>query len=112
MSNVNASDIMAEVSICEPVVTDCLNDLDTEKVNAYLCCHGNCVPLTELCPVYDETGQHDETTLAIEHVRYMFVMCVCGVCDLLLFHRSPYWSERFFKSNLTLLYVIKCKCND
>ena len=80
MSNVNASDIMAEVSICEPVVTDCLNDLDTEKVNAYLCCHGNRVPLTELCPVYDETGQHDETTLAIEHVRYMFVMCVCVVC--------------------------------
>ena len=37
---------------------------------------------------------------------------VCGVCDLLLFDRSPYWFERFFKSNLTLLYVIKCKCNN
>lgn len=72
VSNVNASDIMAEVSICEPVVTDCLNDLDTEKVNAYLCCHGNRVPLTELCPVYDETGQHDETALAIEHVRFFY----------------------------------------
>lgn len=80
MSNVNASEIMAEVSICEPVVTDCLNDLDTEKVNAYLCYHGNRVPLTELCPVYDETGQHDETALAIEHVRYM--LHVCCVCDV------------------------------
>ena len=72
--------MMAEVSICKPVVTDCLNDLDIEKVNAYLCCHGNHVPLTELCPVYDESGQRDETALAIEHVRYVCVVSVmCSI---------------------------------
>lgn len=72
---------MAEVNLCEPVVTDCFSELDTEKVNAYLCCHGNNVPLTELYPVYDESGQQDETALAIEHVRYT---CVTFVISLYL----------------------------
>lgn len=69
----NASKLTAEVSICEPVVTDCLSLLDVERVNAHLCCHGNNVPLVELYPVYDESGQQDETALAIEHIR--FVSC-------------------------------------
>lgn len=42
-----------------------------ERVNTHLCCHGNSVPLAELFPVYDESGQQDETALAIEHIRFV-----------------------------------------
>ena len=48
---------------------DCLSLLDAERVNAHLISHGSNVPLVELYPVYDESGQQDETALAIEHVR-------------------------------------------
>ena len=73
--NVNAAKLMAEVHICEPVVTDSLNVLDMDHVNMYLQSQKNAVPLIELCPVYDESGQCDDTALAVEHVR----------CDLALF---------------------------
>ncbi|XP_020606708.1 SHC SH2 domain-binding protein 1 homolog B-like [Orbicella faveolata] len=72
VSNVNASKLTAEISICEPVVTDCLSLLDAERVNAHLFSHGSHVPLVELYPVYDESGQQDETALAIEHVRFFY----------------------------------------
>ena len=71
VSNVNASKLTAEISICEPVITDCLSLLDAERVNAHLFSHGSHVPLVELYPVYDESGQQDETALAIEHVRFV-----------------------------------------
>lgn len=71
MSNVNASKLTAEISICEPVVTDCLSLLDAERVNTHLCSCGSHVPLVELYPVYDESGQQDETALAIEHIRFV-----------------------------------------
>lgn len=56
MLNVNVSEIMVEVSICELVVIDCFNDLDIEKVNVYFCYYGNRVFLIELCLEYDEIG--------------------------------------------------------
>ena len=72
MSNVNAScSLTAEVNICEPLVTDSLSLLDMESVKKYLLCHKNAVPLIELYPVYDESGQWDETALAVEHVRFV-----------------------------------------
>ena len=71
MSNVNASKLTAEISICEPVITDCLSLLDAESVKVHLFSHGSHVPLVELYPVYDESGQQDETALAIEHVRFV-----------------------------------------
>lgn len=74
--NVNAAKLMAEVHICEPVVTDSLNVLDMDHVNMYLQSQKNAVPLIELCPVYDESGQCDDTALAVEHVR----------CDLACFN--------------------------
>ena len=73
MCNVNAGSLTAEVSICEPLVTDSLSLLDMESVNTHLLGHNNAVPLVELYPVYDESGQWDETALAVEHVR--FVSC-------------------------------------
>jgi hypothetical protein len=30
----------------------------------------NCISLTELLPVFDESGDFDQTALALEHVRY------------------------------------------
>lgn len=84
MSNVNPSKLRAEVSICEPVVTDCLTLLDVERVNAHLCCHGDNVPLVELYPVYDESGQQDETALAIEHVRFVS-------CNLIFFSKLDFF---------------------
>ncbi|XP_015760406.1 PREDICTED: SHC SH2 domain-binding protein 1-like isoform X2 [Acropora digitifera] len=70
--NVNAAKLMAEVHICEPVVTDSLNVLDMDHVNMYLQSQKNAVPLIELCPVYDESGQCDDTALAVEHVRFFY----------------------------------------
>lgn len=67
--NVNAVKLMAEVHICEPVVTDSLNTLDMDHLNMHLQSQNNAVPLIELCPVYDESGQCDDTALAVEHVR-------------------------------------------
>ena len=32
----------------------------------------NCISLTELAPVFDESGDFDQTALALEHVRYSF----------------------------------------
>ena len=91
VSNVNASKLTAEISICEPVVTDCLSLLDAEKVNAHLFSHGSHVPLVELYPVYDESGQQDETALAIEHVR-----CVSSV----LFLANSIFFQQKNKNNL------------
>ena len=71
MSNVNAGSLKAEIQICEPVATDSLSLLDMESVNKYLLCHNNAVPVIELYPVYDESGQQDETALAVEHVRFV-----------------------------------------
>lgn len=71
MSNVNFSSLTAEISICEPLVSDTLSIIDTEGINAYLLRHKNSVPLIELFPVYDESGQWDETALAVEHVRFV-----------------------------------------
>lgn len=69
--NVNAGSLTTEVQICEPLVTDSLSLLDVEKVNTYLLSHNSAVPLIELYPVYDESGQCDETALAVEHVRFV-----------------------------------------
>lgn len=68
MTNVNADNMTAEISICEPVVSD-RPSLKVEKVADYLSSHNNAVPLVELFPVYDESGEHDDTALAIEHLR-------------------------------------------
>ena len=69
--NVNAVKLTAEVQICEPVVTDPPNLIDIELVNTHLLSCKNTVPLIELCPVYDESGQYDDTALAVEHVRFV-----------------------------------------
>lgn len=70
--NVNAVKLTAEVQICEPVVTDPPNLIDIELVNTHLLSCKNTVPLIELCPVYDESGQYDDTALAVEHVRFFY----------------------------------------
>ena len=67
----NACSLTADINMCEPLVTDCLSLLDMESVNTYLLSHNNAVPLVELYPVYDESGQWDETALAVEHVRFV-----------------------------------------
>lgn len=74
MSNVNFSSLTAEISICEPLVSDTLSIIDTEGIKAYLLRHKNSVPLIELFPVYDESGQWDETALAVEHVRLVYLI--------------------------------------
>lgn len=39
-------------------------------IEKYLSVHDNTVSLTELSPVYDESGYLDDTALALEHLRY------------------------------------------
>ena len=68
MSNVNAECLNAEITICEPVISDCPS-LTVEKISGYLSSRNFAVPLIELFPVYDESGEHDDTALAIEHLR-------------------------------------------
>ena len=59
----------AEIAISHPVVCDCTQPV-MEMIESHLMNAGNSVPLVELYPVYDESGEFDETALAIEHVRY------------------------------------------
>ena len=69
VSNVNVSNLTAEINIIEPLVSDCLSPLHLESVTQFLSACCNAVPLIELYPVYDESGKQDATALAIEHVR-------------------------------------------
>lgn len=46
-------------------------------IETYLSVHSNTVSLTELNPVYDESGHLDDTALALEHLRYELSILQC-----------------------------------
>ena len=61
--------LSSEVNICVPVMSN--PSITFQEAQALIRERDNCIPLTELAPVFDETGDFDQTALALEHVRYI-----------------------------------------
>ena len=60
--------LSSEVNICVPVSSNL--PITFQQAQALIRERDNCIPLTELLPVFDESGDFDQTALALEHVRY------------------------------------------
>ncbi|EDO37070.1 predicted protein [Nematostella vectensis] len=75
VQNVNVDNLRADISIVEPIICQSpakVSQLKMETVNQNLSLKKNAVPLTELYPIYDESGDNDDSALAIEHVRFFY----------------------------------------
>lgn len=59
--------LSSEVNICVPIQSN--PPITFQEAQLLIRERDNCIPLTELLPVFDESGDFDETALALEHVR-------------------------------------------
>ncbi|XP_070574844.1 SHC SH2 domain-binding protein 1 homolog B-like [Ptychodera flava] len=69
--DVRANGFKADVRIMEPFQSN-PETVTEEGVTTYLNEVNHLVPLAEIFPVYDESGDFDKTALAIEHLRFFF----------------------------------------
>ena len=67
--NVFPQNLSSEVNICVPVISN--PPVTFQEAQALIRQQDNCISLTELAPVFDESGDYDQTALALEHVRYI-----------------------------------------
>ncbi|XP_028392422.1 SHC SH2 domain-binding protein 1 homolog B-like isoform X2 [Dendronephthya gigantea] len=65
--NVFPQNLSSEVNLCVPVVSN--PSITFQEAQSLIRQQDNCIPLTELSPVFDESGDLDQTALALEHVR-------------------------------------------
>lgn len=65
--DVHSQNLSAEVSVCKPLTTD--SQMTLQEVQQIIQAKQYDIPLIELLPVYDDSGDFDETALALEHVR-------------------------------------------
>ncbi|KXJ17847.1 SHC SH2 domain-binding protein 1-like B [Exaiptasia diaphana] len=70
VSDINVDKLTADIAVCEPLVIE--PQLPAKVIEEILMQNGNAVPLTEIYPVYDASGENDDTALAIEHVRFFY----------------------------------------
>lgn len=68
--NVFPKNLSSEVNICVPVMSN--PSITFQEAQALIRERDNCISLTELLPVFDESGDFDQTALALEHVRFFF----------------------------------------
>ena len=68
--NVFPQNLSSEVNICVPVVSN--PSVTFQEAQALIRERDNYISLTELAPVFDESGDFDQTALALEHVRFFF----------------------------------------
>ncbi|XP_064414593.1 SHC SH2 domain-binding protein 1 [Latimeria chalumnae] len=73
VTDVEYLSLKAVVELMEPVLCESrVCSLTDESVKSILEAKDNQVPLQDLDAVYDESGEFDQTALAIEHVRFFY----------------------------------------
>ncbi|XP_077983234.1 SHC SH2 domain-binding protein 1 homolog B-like [Glandiceps talaboti] len=71
VNDVRATDFKADVKLVEPLQCN-PSDTSLENITELLTKTGHLVPLAELYPVYDDSGDYDKTALVIEHLRFFY----------------------------------------
>ncbi|XP_069822309.1 SHC SH2 domain-binding protein 1 [Dendropsophus ebraccatus] len=67
------SSLQAVVQPCEPFLCDCRVDcVNEQSIRDLLEVKEQKVPLQELYVVFDDSGEYDQTAMAIEHVRFFY----------------------------------------
>ncbi|XP_069757796.1 SHC SH2 domain-binding protein 1 [Narcine bancroftii] len=73
VTNVETSSFRAAVKLREPFLYESeMYSLNMETIESFLEAKNHLVPLQELYVVFDESGEFDQTALAIEHFRFFF----------------------------------------
>ncbi|XP_056381673.1 SHC SH2 domain-binding protein 1 isoform X2 [Hyla sarda] len=73
VTEISFSSLKAVVQPCEPFLCDCLVDcVNEESIRDLLEVKEQKVPLQELYVVFDDSGEYDQTAMAIEHVRFFY----------------------------------------
>ncbi|NXY88824.1 SHCBP protein, partial [Alcedo cyanopectus] len=79
--DVEYSELKAAVQLRQPFLCDFRDSSFTlEHLQEFLSLQEHQVPLKDLWVVYDESGEFDQTALAIEHVRF-FYQCIWRIWD-------------------------------
>lgn len=68
--DVISQNVLAEVIVSKPLVTD--SQMTLQEVQEMIKAKEYMISLTELMPIYDDSGDFDETALAVEHVRFFY----------------------------------------
>uniref|UniRef100_UPI00398F086C SHC SH2 domain-binding protein 1 isoform X2 n=1 Tax=Pristiophorus japonicus TaxID=55135 RepID=UPI00398F086C len=74
VTDVQTSNLSAVVKLGEPFLYESETyPLNTEAMESFLEAKEHLVPLQELYVVFDESGEFDQTALAIEHLRFFYL---------------------------------------